>query len=593
MFHRRTGTLTGFCLLLAAPAFAQGRIPDAPSITGIVPPSGQRGATVDITLSGQRMEGTKELLCRYSAYPNLIPMQSRGLKAQVLSANDGQVKAKITIPNDAPAGLHEIRALTGQGVTTPDYFYVSQYAQIPEKEANNNALTAAMPVTLPVTVAGIVQGGNDQDTFSFTAKGGQTLVFDVEGFKRFAPGQSDQDGIVYLDSFIVLRDASGRELAYDDDSSRVDAFLAYKFPQDGTYYVTLRDSQYRGRGDFHYRLTIGNRPTITAIFPPGGQAGSTVTATVYGFNLDSNGATQARRAIKMPSTARADEFRITTSDGISNGVPIIAGQYPDQAETEPNDQPTSATTVIVPVTISGKFDRLDDVDGYRFQGQAGQQMIVQVQAGQIGSPVDPFITVMTRSGKVVATDDDGGGGVDCMRIFTVPSSEEYAVLVRNQTRTGFGPQYFYRATIRALQPRFSAQLQQEGINRLGGPVMVNVDSVAVQQGGNTEFELVINRVENQGGDVKVLLNLPPNIKGLDVDQIIKPPRVGNMPPTMPPKVIKDPVVKNGQGRITMRINALETATPGTYLNCFLKLQGEAGGKAYEIEQPIWITVSPK
>lgn len=593
MFYRRTVTLAGLCLLLAAPAFAQGRIPDAPSITGIVPPSGQRGATVDVTLSGQRMEGTKELLCRYSAYPNLIPLQPRGLKAQVLSANDGQVKARITIPNDAPAGLHEIRALTAQGVTTPDYFYVSQYPQVPEKEANNNSLSAAMPVTLPVTVAGIVAGGNDQDTFSFQAKGGQTLIFDVEGFKRFAPGQSDMDGIVYLDSFIVLRDASGKELAYDDDSQRVDAFLAYKFPQDGTYYVTLRDSRYRGRGDFHYRLTIGNRPTITAIFPPGGQAGSTVSATVYGFNLDSSGATQARRSIKVPSSPRVDEFRITTSDGISNGVPIVAGQHPDQAETEPNDLPTSATAVIVPVTVSGKFDRLDDVDGYRFQGQAGQQMVIEVHASRLGSPVDPFITVMTRSGKVVATDDDGAGGVDCMRVVSIPSSEEYAVLVRNQTRTGFGPHYFYRVTIRALQPRFTAQLQQEGINRLGGPVNVNVESVAVPQGGNAEFDLVINRMENQGGDIKVLLNLPPNMKGLDIDQVIKPPRVGNMPPTMPPKIVEAPVVKNGQGRVTLRVTAPEMAAPGSYLNCFLKLQGEAGGKAFEIEHPIWITVSPK
>lgn len=590
MFYKRSGTLTALCMLLASPALAQGRIPDAPSITGIVPPSGQRGATVEVTLSGQGMEGTKELMCRYSAYPNLIPMQSKGLKAQVLSANDGQVKARITIPADAPAGLHEIRALSSLGVTTPEYFYVSQYAQHPEKEPNNGA-SQAQKVTLPLTLAGVIQGGNDQDCYSFDAKAGETLIFDVEGFKRFAPGQNNQEGIVYLDSFIVLMDQAGRELAYDDDSSRVDAFLAYKFPQDGTYTVGIRDSQYRGRGDFHYRLTIGKRPTITAIFPPGGQAGGALSTTVYGFNLDGKGATTMRRGIRLPSRPGVDEFRITTADGISNAVPVVAGAVPETPEKEPNNRATNATSVIAPVTCSGMFDSLDDVDGFRFQGQGGQMMIFEVEAARLGSPVDPFISVVTRSGKVIGTNDDAVG-MDSRLEVRLPTSEEYAVIVRNQTRTGFGPQYYYRLTIRPRKQSFSAQLQQEGLNRLGAPVNVNVDSVAVEQGGETEFDLMINRREGQSGDIQVILSLPPNIKGLDLDQVIKPPRMGNMPPTMPPKIIADPVVKNGQNRISLKVKAPATAAPGNYLNCILKLQGTADGKPFTVEHPFWVTVSP-
>ena len=92
---------------------------------------------MDVLLSGQRMEGTKGLLCRYSAYPSLIPAADRGLKAEVTSANEGQVRAKITVPKEAPSGLHEVRAMTGAGVTAPAYFFVSEYAQQPEKEPNN------------------------------------------------------------------------------------------------------------------------------------------------------------------------------------------------------------------------------------------------------------------------------------------------------------------------------------------------------------------------------------------------------------------------------------------------------------------------
>src|SRR5690349_18879110 len=123
--------LAGVGALAAAPARAQGVIPDAPQLNEVLPPSGQRGATVDVVLNGQKLAGTKQLLCRFSAYPQLTPPKESGVKAEVLASEDAQVKARLTLPADTPPGLHEIRALTGQGVTGPQYFYVSQYAQTP------------------------------------------------------------------------------------------------------------------------------------------------------------------------------------------------------------------------------------------------------------------------------------------------------------------------------------------------------------------------------------------------------------------------------------------------------------------------------
>src|SRR5204863_4672018 len=124
----------------------------------------------------------------------------------------------------------------------------------------NNGLEQANPIALPVTVAGTIDGGEDRDVFSFQARSGQTLVFEVDGFNRFSPPQNNGEGISYLDSFLVLQDASGHELAYDDDQTRLDSLLIYKFPSDGRCFITIRDSTYRGRGDFRYRLTIGERP---------------------------------------------------------------------------------------------------------------------------------------------------------------------------------------------------------------------------------------------------------------------------------------------------------------------------------------------
>src|SRR5687767_12410395 len=92
---------TALLLGAAISAMAQGTIPDAPQVTEINPPSAARGSTVDVSLGGQKLTGTRGLSCRFSAYPDLIPVAPRGLTADVLSAAEGQVKARIAIAPDA------------------------------------------------------------------------------------------------------------------------------------------------------------------------------------------------------------------------------------------------------------------------------------------------------------------------------------------------------------------------------------------------------------------------------------------------------------------------------------------------------------
>lgn len=599
MHQRRFWTVATFASLLAVagalPAGAVDTIPDAPTLTDIVPPSAARGETVEITLSGQRLAGTKDLLCRFSAFPSLITPTDRGMKSVVSAATDGQVKAKITVPADAPPGLHEVRCQTAQGVTTPMYFFVSQYAQSPEKEPNNS-IQEANPITAPITIAGVVDGGEDQDTYSFTAKKGERLVFDVEGFKRYAPPQNNMEGVSYLDSFIILRDAQGKELAYDDDSSRADAFLAYEFPADGKFFITIRDSLFRSRGDFHYRLTVGNRPTITAVVPPGGTAGKRSNVTVYGYNLDASGATSLKRFVDMQGTPGAQEFRVITSAGMSNAVPIMAETLPDVLEVEPNDRTQDATQIQVPAVCNGKFDTMTDVDGYRFQGQGGTRLVFSVTASKLGSPVDTFITLMDRQGRVIARDDDGGGMPDARMEVTIPNTEEYVVFVRNQVRSGTGPQQFYRLAIRPLQPGFGMTFRQEGVNRLGAPTPVQIDSVTVPQGGSTEFEVSLSRYEGQSGDVKLTINAPPTIKGLVLEQLVKEkkpdPVTGDLKVSKI-TVEKVPNVKSGQSLADMRISAPETMAPGTYLGMYIKASGVSGAQPYVVNRMLWVTVAPK
>jgi hypothetical protein len=208
--------------------------------------------------------------------------------------------------------------------------------------------------------------------------------------------------------------------------------------------------------------------------------------------------------------------------------------------------------------------------------------------------VDSFITLMNRSGQVIARDDDGGGMPDARLEATLPNTDEYVVFVRNQTKTGFGPQYFYRLSLRSLQPGFNVVYRQDGVDNQGRQTQVPVDSIAVQQGSSVEFEVLTNRYEGQGGDIAMTLNPPPNFpKGLSIERITKTPERDKGPNQFKIVVEKDTVMKNGMGSTFMRLKADETMPVGTYLNLYMRFNGVAGAQPFQVNKPLWITVMPK
>jgi hypothetical protein len=181
---------------------------------------------------------------------------------------------------------------------------------------------------------------------------------------------------------------------------------------------------------------------------------------------------------------------------------------------------------------------------------------------------------------------------------TLPSSEEYCVTVRNQLRSGAGPQCFYLLTIRPQQPGFSVTYRQQGINEQGAQAMVPVDSITVPRGGGVEFEVALGRYEGQGGDVALGLNMPPDVKGLMLDQVTKtdlplPPGASTV--NRPQRTTYSPttVIKNGQGSGLFRLSAPKDMAPGTYLGGYLRLSGSAGSQPYVVNRPLWVTVAPE
>ena len=82
----------------------------------------------------------------------------------------------------------------------------------------------------------------------------------------------------------VIAPDSRFEVATADDSpaAQQDGVLSFMAPEEGTYYVQVRETSYAGDGNCRYRLHVGTFPRPTAVYPAGGKAGETVAVTFLG-----------------------------------------------------------------------------------------------------------------------------------------------------------------------------------------------------------------------------------------------------------------------------------------------------------------------
>ncbi|MCK5802059.1 MAG: hypothetical protein KAI66_04470, partial [Lentisphaeria bacterium] len=175
---------------------------------------------------------------------------------------------EIEIAPDAKPGDRELRIFTARGVSNPMCFQVGTIPEVHEIEPNNTKAPDGPPQKTPFLLNGQILPG-DIDRLRFEARKGQKLV--VQTFARhLVPFLADAvPG--WFQATVALYDEKGREVAYADDFRfDPDPVLLYDVPATGVYELEIRDSIYRGREDFVYRISVGELPFITRMFPLGG-----------------------------------------------------------------------------------------------------------------------------------------------------------------------------------------------------------------------------------------------------------------------------------------------------------------------------------
>ncbi|MEI7732574.1 MAG: PPC domain-containing protein [Verrucomicrobiota bacterium] len=412
------------------------------------------------------------------------------------------VYLEVTIDANAPPGERELRLVTLRGgPSNPLVFHVGQVPEVCRKPMLTAAFQvlgkedlalrkrpeeeAEVRITVPCTMNGQIASG-EVNRYRFEARKGQRLVISTQG-RQLMPYIADAvPG--WFQPVLALQDASGKEVAFDDDYRfKPDPIIFYEVPKDGEYVLSMFDSIYRGREDFVYRITIGELPMITSIFPLGGQVGASVDIKMKGWNLAD--------AVLTPPAANARPgihlLAANRKDLVSNRVPFMLDTLPDTFEKEPNDTPARAQKVQLPIIINGRMDKTDDVDVFQFEGKAGENVFVEAYARRLDSPMDPVIKLTDASGKLLGFSDDRedlGAGVnthhaDCYFSVKLPADGAYYVHIADTSRKS-GEEYAYRLRISAPRPDFALRVVPSSLG-IRGRTTASVSIHVVRKDGFT------------------------------------------------------------------------------------------------------------
>ena len=445
------------------------------------------------------------------------------------------VTLRITLPKNTPAGQAELRLASPSGLSNPLVFQIGclpEFVEPPSERGRSEIpgrdTVRTLDIELPALINGRIMPA-DTDRFRFHARRGQRLAFAVSA-RTLIPYLADAvPG--WFQATLALKDATGRELAFNDDFRyNPDPALVYEVERDGEYVLEITDALHRGREDFVYRIAAGEIPCVTGIFPAGGDGSKSTAVRLHGWNLP-------KPAAALIDAGPAGAIPLPLERGLVAAMPLdfCRGTGPEINEREPNDLAKTAQAVSLPVVVNGTISSPDDIDRFRVSARQGDEIIAEVNARRLGSPLDSVVTIGTPDGGVLASNDDhndpSAGLVthqaDSLLSFTAPSDGAYIISIRDAAGQG-GEDFVYRLRISPPQPAFTVEFTPS--------------SFLIRPGGRTELGVHVVRRDGYAGPVSLSLDKAP--AGL--------------------RLAKDAVVPAGKDKGVFSLNASSTLLDGVY-----------------------------
>lgn len=475
-----------FRFLLLALAFAQSLQAVEPLISSMLPRGGMRDSVQEVVVKGKRLDKAAEFF-----------FYSEGIEvSKIVEEKSTVLKASFSISDKAALGQHKLRIRTNEGLSNLYTFWVGPFPNVQEKEPNSG-FDEAQPISLNSTVNGVILS-EDVDYFEINASKGQRISVEVEAIRL--------SGALF-DPYVAVLDEARFELATSDDTELLlqDSTLSVIAPTDGIYRIEVRDSSYKGSGNFNYRVHIGSFPRPLVVFPAGGEAGKTQEFTFMG---DAKGDFKAK--ITLPAEPVDDVFAYHhLENNLSSPSPnrIRVSSFPSVREVEPNQSRNvaTATELSLPLAFDGIIQEDGDIDYFRFHAKKGQRYYIRAMARAVASPLDPVLNLYDAEGKSLVGNDDSSNGPDSLLTYTFPKDGEYLLRIRDHLNKG-SSRHVYRIESHHRTPEVSASI----------PMFSNRDTqtrqmLPIARGNQVATALNISR-KSFSGDLDILArNLPAGV----------------------------------------------------------------------------------
>lgn len=503
-----------------------------PTLTTVFPQGGQQGRSVEVTLTGTNL-GTatavwfsgKGITAEIREKTGQAAVVFNGVGVSGSIPSDAQLLAFVTIATDAPLGIQQIRVVTPYGVSNAGSFVVGNLREITEEETEESGSEGSSTMetdwlALPVTVNGTIASIDDEDSFTFQLKKDTRLICEVA---------AQQIGSL-LDSYLVLRDTNGTEVANSGLGDGFDSVLDYTALETGKYTLYIRDIRYKGGDGYGYRLSIGELPYLETIFPLGGQRGTENTITVTGANLDTVESIQVSIGAETPASEQS--LRVQTPSGLAtNPHPFTIGNWTEMVEIEPNNTTSNANAVTTPITLNGKIDKSGDVDWFSFEIEEPQLLVFEVEGNKLSSNLDALLTLYgpgkpmegSAGGKndskeqVLMVNDDAVSGADARIDWNFEEAGKYSIAIRDLNKQG-GETYPYRLNIRPLEPDCQLSVVALDIRNQA----TAMDNPRVSRGSSVTLQIDVTRLDQFAGPIRLLcpdlpktFDVSPTIVGAD------------------------------------------------------------------------------
>lgn len=459
-----------------------------PVITDLQPRAAEPGRPFTLTVMGREIpEGARI----WSPMPaSFTPLAADG-RGRMMGA-ERAAKFLVEPKDDAAPGIYPVRLETPAGISNVLLFSITTFPEYTEEESrpysepnSNDTIENAEPVpAAPVTVNGTLEGA-ERDVYRVRGKAGERRVFEVEA-RRCASA---------IDPVVRLLDGSGNQLARSDDAplAGLDARVDFTFPREANYYVEVHDARFSRQKQNFYRLRMGDYRYPLAIFPLGGRRGAMTEVTFYGAGPEA----PVKAAVDLRNVpAHAPLTTISAPNSLAAPLVFALGDWPELMEPVADITP--------PAVVNGRLSQPKEIDRYRIRAQAGDKLLIEVQARELGtSRLEAVITAYDSAGNRIDSAGDHPLPEDVFAVqgtsrtsndpflnVKVPKeSPEITVAIEDLAGRG-GTHYAYRLIVRKEAEDFRLTISSPYVNvPAGGTAIVAVNADRRGYGGPIQLSI--------------------------------------------------------------------------------------------------------